>query len=544
MRPADARYAPMIAPARPAADLTADILLRWHREPSRGRSGMQRDGVPAVNPDVVVRLALGRHVPFVDPELDRPRVAAELREAAAQFVQQVFFHPDASPYQVLGVAPDASPETIKETYRLLMQLVHPDRQGEAAPWPETFAARVNRAYGTLRDPELRAAYRRDAEARAGRAAPPRRGEAAPAAAPIPAEGWRGRRAGGRPAATRSVLPEWLTAGVGGFVLRHPASSAFAALIVGSVLAVAAAVWPERDGVLMGEAGHPAPRIASPVASAPALPPTGVSPTVAGIRERDAGDSVATRVPLAAATAASEMPPPARVPVQAADSLSNRAAAATPGPAGGVAAPASAPPSTLAAAAPPVVASAAVPPAAPAGRPSGGDRALGGAGGTPFAGIGAGTPTTAPPAAVAAVAPPGAAGVAAEPTAVGTAPLAAAPANAEIEALFAAFVSAYEGGRLDAFVALFDEDAETNLRRGRAAVRGDYDELFRLSQSRRMHLTRVNWRRVGDRALAKGEIAVTVSWRDGREFEQRVAVDMELVRQGGRAVISRLSFQPR
>jgi hypothetical protein len=123
-------------------------------------------------------------------------------------------------------------------------------------------------------------------------------------------------------------------------------------------------------------------------------------------------------------------------------------------------------------------------------------------------------------------------------------VAAPPANAEIEALFAAFVSAYEGGRLDAFVALFDEDAETNLRRGRAVIRGDYDELFRLSQSRRMQLTRVNWRRVGDRALAKGEIAVTVSWRDGREFEQRIAVDMELVRQGGRAVISRLSFQPR
>jgi DnaJ-domain-containing protein 1 len=193
----------MIAPARPTADLTADILLRCRREPSRYRNEMQRDDAPAVNPDVVVRLALGSPVRFVDPELSRPRIASELKEAAAQFVQQVFFRPDATPYQVLGVGPDASQETIKETYRLLMQLVHPDRQGDAAPWPETFAARVNRAYGTLRDPELRAAYQREAEARAGRAAPSRRAEAPPAAGPIPAGAWRRRRGAARPAATRS-----------------------------------------------------------------------------------------------------------------------------------------------------------------------------------------------------------------------------------------------------------------------------------------------------------------------------------------------------
>jgi hypothetical protein len=63
-----------------------------------------------------------------------------------------------------------------------------------------------------------------------------------------------------------------------------------------------------------------------------------------------------------------------------------------------------------------------------------------------------------------------------------------PANAEVEVLFANFVDAYESGRLDAFAALFDEDADTNMRRGRAAIRGEYDELFRLSQWRRMQLT--------------------------------------------------------
>jgi hypothetical protein len=121
---------------------------------------------------------------------------------------------------------------------------------------------------------------------------------------------------------------------------------------------------------------------------------------------------------------------------------------------------------------------------------------------------------------------------------------APPASTEIETLFATFVETYERGRIDAFAALFDDDADTNLRHGRAAIRGEYDEIFRLSQWRKMQLTRVNWKRVGDRAVAKGEITVRIGWRDGREVEQRLALDMELVRRDGRVVIARLSQQPK
>jgi hypothetical protein len=124
-----------------------------------------------------------------------------------------------------------------------------------------------------------------------------------------------------------------------------------------------------------------------------------------------------------------------------------------------------------------------------------------------------------------------------------APPAPPPATTEIETLFALFVETYERGRADAFAALFDADADANLRHGRAAIRGEYDELFRLSQWRRMQLTRVNWKRVGDRTIAKGEITVRIGWRDGREVEQRLAVDIELVRRDGRVVIARLSQQP-
>jgi uncharacterized protein (TIGR02246 family) len=119
-----------------------------------------------------------------------------------------------------------------------------------------------------------------------------------------------------------------------------------------------------------------------------------------------------------------------------------------------------------------------------------------------------------------------------------------PGSSEVEALFAQFVDTYEQGRLDAFAALFADDADTNLRRGRTAIRGEYDELFRLSSWRRMQLTRISWRPVGDRAVAKGEITVRIGWRDGREVEQRLNLDMELARRDGRVVIARLSHQPK
>ena len=111
-------------------------------------------------------------------------------------------------------------------------------------------------------------------------------------------------------------------------------------------------------------------------------------------------------------------------------------------------------------------------------------------------------------------------------------------------MFATFVDSYERGRVDVFADLFDVDAEANLRQGRPAIRGEYDELFRLSQWRKMQLTRVNWKRVDNRAFAKGEITVRIGWRDGREVEQRLALDMELVRRDGRVVIARLSQQAR
>lgn len=62
-------------------------------------------------------------------------------------------------YEVLGVAPDASPDEMRERYRALARDLHPDRRAEGAPHSEEMA-RVNAAWAVLRDPVRRREYDR------------------------------------------------------------------------------------------------------------------------------------------------------------------------------------------------------------------------------------------------------------------------------------------------------------------------------------------------------------------------------------------------
>jgi curved DNA-binding protein CbpA len=60
-------------------------------------------------------------------------------------------------YKVLGVAPDASAEEIKEAYRRLAFQCHPDRHQESEEAPKKMQE-INEAYAILSDPITRREY--------------------------------------------------------------------------------------------------------------------------------------------------------------------------------------------------------------------------------------------------------------------------------------------------------------------------------------------------------------------------------------------------
>ena len=109
-----------------------------------------------------------RHSARFRTRTDRPILRGTIRPGKARAVAspppaaREGPQPVRTLYDVLAVAPDATPEEIKRTYLLRVQLLHPDRHAGASP--EVLAesvratAEVNDAWAVLRDPAARAAY--------------------------------------------------------------------------------------------------------------------------------------------------------------------------------------------------------------------------------------------------------------------------------------------------------------------------------------------------------------------------------------------------
>lgn len=82
----------------------------------------------------------------------------ELLLATRFFVRQTLLPPGADHYRCLGLTPDASADMIRMHYRLLIGLFHPDRDDISSLADQSVAARLNAAYGTLRDDVARTHY--------------------------------------------------------------------------------------------------------------------------------------------------------------------------------------------------------------------------------------------------------------------------------------------------------------------------------------------------------------------------------------------------
>ncbi len=107
----------------------------------------------------LIQLAAGKSVDALGGGRERePRVAqaVALREAATRFVSDIMLATSSNYFTMLGVSTDAEPGEIRDNFRRLMALVHPDAQ--PVGFPADAASRVNRAYAVLSESASRAAY--------------------------------------------------------------------------------------------------------------------------------------------------------------------------------------------------------------------------------------------------------------------------------------------------------------------------------------------------------------------------------------------------
>ena len=82
----------------------------------------------------------------------------ELHRAARFFVRTVMLRPGSDPFTLLGLPPDFEPTQLREHYRLMIRLTHPDFCATGEGWPADAATRVNLAHDLLSSPAKRAAY--------------------------------------------------------------------------------------------------------------------------------------------------------------------------------------------------------------------------------------------------------------------------------------------------------------------------------------------------------------------------------------------------
>jgi hypothetical protein len=131
-------------------------LLDFHRTPGKYALIRRQPSLLFASVKDVMQIASGR-APDND---DGVAPAAEVQKAACFFIRSALLYPDADHYALLGLEAEAEASIIKDRYRQMMRLMHPDFADalSEANWPADAATRVNQAYDVLSSPVRRRAY--------------------------------------------------------------------------------------------------------------------------------------------------------------------------------------------------------------------------------------------------------------------------------------------------------------------------------------------------------------------------------------------------
>ncbi|HEY0823674.1 MAG TPA: DnaJ domain-containing protein, partial [Ramlibacter sp.] len=136
----------------PSAATLHAALLDYYSAPGKYQLTLRQPATLFASIREILQVAAGRGTPAGAD-------AAHLRDAAMFFIRAALLYPGADHYAVMGYPAGADPSDLKERYRLLMRLTHPDfAEAGAAAWPPDAAVRVNRANEVLSSPVLRREY--------------------------------------------------------------------------------------------------------------------------------------------------------------------------------------------------------------------------------------------------------------------------------------------------------------------------------------------------------------------------------------------------
>jgi hypothetical protein len=583
------------------------FALQFYRAPLQYRSLVAREGPVPEHFQQLLEILNKRpeHPAWGELAHALSCTVKELREAGFFLVRRVLFVDGADNYRILGLQPFAEAAAVRERYRLLIGLFHPDKNPQGDEWGELYAPKINDAYNVLKSASRKRRYDRQLSP-AGQGVPGSRRQAR-------ARGGAGVDwgPGGGPASSDAmpvvaVLEQQPPADT-----DNPFASGFRDSIEPDTVAeppldFAASAAPGQDvrpspakkgagprywlwgvvfgagllaGVAIGMRGADSPPPASP-----ALP--GVSAGAPGSNSDDRTEVDEARLAFAAAlhkepVFLSRHRPPA--PATAVGSEDKGPVAGGDGAVSPVSGPAvqrtrngaeprkTPPPAPLPAGTSP----------SPADSASGGESATGDRAPQPPRGHVAPpepvqpglTPTavvnTAPrvpptaagpeveaagptrdssPAVAAENSPPSAVAATLEPVdpAPPLPPATPTPVieRTDVERLLGRFIRSYEAGDVRGFASLFTPDALTNEGKGRGVIVSSYGKLFTTSDSRTIQVTDLDW------ASHEGEGA-TLSFKVRIEVGQGLLfgsdhfegdVDMRLVRQERGVLISRFMHQ--
>lgn len=131
-------------------------LLDFERTPGRYPVALREPRPLFEQIGNVMLLAAGRPVPGLPapPRSSEP----DLRRAARYFVRTVMLRPGVDFFTLLGLTPDFEPPQLREHYRLMIRLTHPDFSATGERWPADAAVRVNQAKDLLSSPQKQAEY--------------------------------------------------------------------------------------------------------------------------------------------------------------------------------------------------------------------------------------------------------------------------------------------------------------------------------------------------------------------------------------------------